>query len=82
MTRKAPFRDLENVNITKAGRKIFISTSGEPIIGDQGQLLGYRGVDRDITERKENENKLKKSEEQLLGIFNSARRCLDKGKVS
>lgn len=49
---KKPFRDLENWNLTKDSRKVCLLTSGVPIFGDDGELLGYRGVDSDITERK------------------------------
>jgi hypothetical protein len=33
-------------------------TSGIPVLDDKGNLLGYRGADTDITERKQSENKL------------------------
>ena len=47
-----PFSGLENKNLHKDGRVVIIETSGEPIKDASGKLLGYRGVDRDITERK------------------------------
>jgi len=63
-TRKESFIDLLNSNLHKDGREIILSTSGVPIIDDQGNLLGYRGVDIDITERKQAEESLQKSEEK------------------
>ncbi len=53
--RKKPFVRFVNRNIRKDGNVIILETSGTPIISDDGQLLGYRGVDRDITERKRTE---------------------------
>jgi PAS domain S-box-containing protein len=50
---------LENTNLHKDGRLIVLETSGEPILNEDGALLGYRGIDRDITERKKAEQKLK-----------------------
>ena len=44
--------DLENWNITKSGKKVCLLTNGVPILDNQGNLTGYRGVDKDITENK------------------------------
>lgn len=49
---KRPFALLENKNIHKDGKIIYLETSGAPILDPGGNLLGYRGVDRDITKRK------------------------------
>ncbi len=56
-TRK-PFERLENVNLRKDGRRVIIETSGVPIFDHEGALAGYRGVDRDITERIKTQEKL------------------------
>jgi PAS domain S-box-containing protein len=50
---KKSFRSLENVNIHKNGQKVILETSGTPILDEDGNLKGYRGIDRDITSRKE-----------------------------
>ncbi len=47
-----PFKNMENWLRTMDGRLVCMSTSGVPILDDAGELLGYRGVDSDITERK------------------------------
>jgi two-component system, cell cycle sensor histidine kinase and response regulator CckA len=59
------FRDLENVNRHKDGRLVFLETSGTPIIDSTGEYRGYRGMDRDVTERKQAEEALRQAEEQL-----------------
>ncbi len=48
---KKPFSMLANTNIHRDGREVVIETSGVPVLDDEGNLLGYRGIDRDITER-------------------------------
>lgn len=46
------FKGLTNFNIHKNGSRVTLETHGTPIIDDEGNLCGYRGADRDITERK------------------------------
>jgi PAS domain S-box-containing protein len=53
-----PFAQLENTNLHKDGRRVVLETSGVPILDAGGNLLGYRGIDRDITERKHAERKI------------------------
>jgi PAS domain S-box-containing protein len=60
-----PFAGLENANLNRNGRLVVIETSGVPILDAIGNLLGYRGIDRDITERKRAEEVLQESEERL-----------------
>ena len=60
-----PFKNLENVNIHKDGYKIVIESSGTPIFDKAGRFRGYRGIDRDITERKATEEALRQSRANL-----------------
>jgi PAS domain S-box-containing protein len=46
-----PFYGLENVNRHKDGHSVVLETNGIPIFDEKGQLKGYRGIDRDITDR-------------------------------
>ncbi len=55
-----PFSYLENLNLTKDGRPVVLETGGVPFFDQSGRLLGYRGIDRDITERKKTEGELEK----------------------
>ena len=52
MQQRASFRDLVNINIHKDGTLRYVQTSGTPIFADSGEFIGYRGLDRDITELK------------------------------
>lgn len=60
-----PFRRLENANRRKDGRLVVMETNGVPVLDAQGKLAGYRGIDRDITERKQAEETLRQRERQL-----------------
>jgi PAS domain S-box-containing protein len=62
---KKPFRSLENANLHKDGRIVSVESSGTPILDGQGVFRGYRGIDRDITERKEAEKERRASAEKL-----------------
>lgn len=61
---KQSFREFINRNVRKDGETIWLSTSGMPILDVDGTLLGYRGADTDITERKKAEEALHESEEK------------------
>ena len=52
------FSSLENTNTRKDGQKAVLETSGVPIFDSNGNLAGYRGIDRDITTRKRAEKAL------------------------
>ena len=49
----------------REGRQVIIETNAVPVFGGTGRVIGYRGIDRDITERKLVEDKLRASEERL-----------------
>lgn len=46
------FLDFEVLRLAEDGKPLWVSVSGEPIFDDQGHFTGYRGLARDITERK------------------------------
>ena len=56
--KQAPIRALRNVLLHKDGRRVILETSGIPILDQAGKLTGYRGMDRDITERDRAEEEL------------------------
>ncbi len=53
---------LEKTALHKDGRRIVLETSGVPFYGNDGNISGYRGINRDITERKKAEEELRESE--------------------
>jgi PAS domain S-box-containing protein len=62
---------MENHCLTKDGREIILLTDGVPILDSEGNLLGYRGVDKDITARKRAEEALREAHEQLDATLNA-----------
>ncbi|MET0087896.1 MAG: diguanylate cyclase [Sedimenticola sp.] len=75
--KKEPVKNLETVCYTKEGMRIVTETSAQPYFSESGKLLGYRGIDRDITDRKRTEEKLKQlaTHDALTGLYN--RRILE-----
>jgi len=59
------FSDLEYRVRDKQGRVHWMSVSGEPLFGRNGEFIGYRGTGRDITARKEAEQALRQSQTEL-----------------
>ncbi|QFR48315.1 EAL domain-containing protein [Sulfurimonas lithotrophica] len=50
--------NIENINIHKNGHEVVLLTNGTPFFNATGQLLGYRGVDRDITDEKNKQKEI------------------------
>ncbi|MFH0910085.1 MAG: response regulator [Planctomycetota bacterium] len=53
-----PIERLENVNLHKDGQSVVLETNGMPIFDVDGTFRGYRGIDRDITGRKQMEERV------------------------
>jgi len=68
---KRAFNHLENINLHKDGHQVIMETSGTPFFGEHGELLGFRGIDRDISKRKAAEQALKLSEKNLETTLNA-----------
>lgn len=66
------FCGLENVNLHKKGHEVTIETNGVPIFGADGKLCGYRGIGRDISERKRAEEALRDKTDELDRYFTQA----------
>ena len=67
-----PFRDLELCGKDRLGNPAWYSVSGEPVFDAAGAFAGYRGVGRDITERKLDENRIRElaNHDALTGLPN------------
>jgi len=64
-SRKESFRNFENPGIHKDGHVVILESNGSPIIDIEGNLIGYCGVDSDITERRNSENKIRENDLQF-----------------
>ena len=60
-----PFNGLENTCMGKSGQIVVLENNAVPIFDEQGDLLGYRGIARDTTDRKIAMEILKKSRDDL-----------------
>ena len=63
--RKEPFRRLSNPVLHKDGRTVILETTGMPILDRDGNLLGYRGADTDITSRRRAEEQVARQLDEL-----------------
>ncbi|MHB8846592.1 MAG: PAS domain-containing protein [Nitrospirota bacterium] len=66
-----PLLNVENINLHKDGRSVVLETSGVPIIDAEGQVIGYRGIDRDITKRKRAEEEVNRLANEQQTILNT-----------
>jgi PAS domain S-box-containing protein len=69
---RKPLELCENTLVRKDGRLVTVETSGMPVFAEDGTFLGYTGIDRDVTERKQAEEALRKSEEKFAKAFRSS----------
>lgn len=69
--RREPIVDLVNWNIGKRGQRVCLLTSGVPILDEDGQLRGYRGVDKDITATQQAAERLAISEQRLRAVLDT-----------
>ncbi len=61
-----PIVALENINLHKDGHEILFKTDGMPSFDDSGKLIGYYGIDSDITEQR-------KASERYRNIFTDSK---------
>ena len=69
---RQPIVDLEKRDLAQDGREVVVLTNGVPILDGEGNLLGYRGVDKDITERVQAESRLQERRMYLEAVLRAA----------
>jgi hypothetical protein len=62
---RKPIVAVENVNLHRDGHALVLETSGVPVFDGQGRLAGYRGIDRDVTERHRAEEAIRRLNAEL-----------------
>ncbi len=67
-SQKTAFHDLINPVVCKHGEILWVSTYAFPILDEQGQLCGYRGSDRDVTESKKAQQALEEARNQFASL--------------
>ena len=66
---RSSIMSLKNTNLHKNGHKVILETSGVPMLDDNNKLLGYRGINRDITQRQHNEDQAKELERKFITLL-------------
>ena len=62
---QSPVVGLENIHLHKDGHPVVLETNGLPFYDTDGNLQGYRGTNRDITQRKQTEAAFAESEKRF-----------------
>jgi len=74
LKKEQPFRDLELSFTNEDKKRYHFSLAGEPIVDSSGAFAGYRGISRDITEKKRVANRIQHlaTHDTLTGLPNRA----------
>jgi PAS domain S-box-containing protein len=59
------FDNIESTNLHRLGHKVIIESSGVPFFNDNGGLIGFRGINREVTARKRAEVLFFKAHDEL-----------------
>jgi two-component system, sensor histidine kinase and response regulator len=70
------FRDQDRALRHRDGSVRHVLSSGTPIVSSSGKLIGYRGLDRDITDQRRAESALRDSETKYRLLADSATECI------
>ncbi|MBN2713820.1 MAG: PAS domain S-box protein [Planctomycetes bacterium] len=76
-----PFHGIINVNIHKDGTERVLESSGAPYYDENGVFRGFRGMDRDITERQRVEDELLRIRHAIENANDAIGICDLEGKV-
>lgn len=68
---KTTFFRRERKSLHKDGHLVILETTAVPVLGPEGNFLGYRGIDRDITEEQERRRENLETTLQLRTIINA-----------
>jgi diguanylate cyclase (GGDEF)-like protein/PAS domain S-box-containing protein len=68
LDRREPFRNLELRRRDEKGNILVISVTGKAVFDAQGRFTGYRGVGRNITERKRTKRSLREIAERFRSL--------------
>ena len=68
---REPFDRLEKTMQHRDGHHVVLETSGVPRFNPDGEFAGYRGIARDITNRRKAQDALQASEERFRGLVSN-----------
>ena len=72
MERDGYVKDMEVEFKKKNGEKLMVLLTGHPIENEKGVVIGYEGINLDITERKRIENELREANEFFMNLIESS----------
>jgi len=67
--RRVPLVDVERLMRTGSGKKIYVQTNAVPVEAPDGTVGGYRGVDRDVTDRRLARDVIRDSGEKYRAVL-------------
>jgi two-component system NtrC family sensor kinase len=70
--REGYVKDMEVEFKKKNGEQITVLLTGHSIMNEKGEIVGYEGINLDITERKRIENKLREANEFFMNLIESS----------
>jgi PAS domain S-box-containing protein len=72
LDKQTPFDHFDNIMMHKDGAHVHMETSGTPIHDADGNFIGFRGINRDISARRREQQQLAQREAQFRAIFESS----------
>ncbi|MBC7128428.1 MAG: MEKHLA domain-containing protein [Thermoplasmatales archaeon] len=72
VAKKGYIKDYEVEIKRKDGKKLIVLETSHEVRDEKGKLIGYEGIIRDITEKKEMEERLREKEERFSYFLNNA----------
>ncbi len=70
--RKESFFRIVNRRVHRDGHQVYVESTGIPLLDAEDKVIGYRGTNRDITENRQMEEKLRDSEANFRRIFDQS----------
>ncbi|MEH2076506.1 MAG: AAA family ATPase [Nostoc sp.] len=76
------YLQMENENLCQDGRRVWVSWSNQAILNEQGDLVEILSVGNDITQRKQAEEALQRSEAKFRNIFENSQVGIFRSRLS
>ena len=76
MAELKPIESFDSIMLGKNGMEVILETSGVPCLDKKGYFSCYRGISRDISERKRSETRIQQLSQQLLKAQESERQMI------
>jgi PAS domain S-box-containing protein len=81
VAKKQGCSEVVNHNLHRDGREVILLTSCVPILDDSGELLGFRGIDKDITIATQTQESLRRSVVELNALWQIAETVAGPGEL-